>query len=173
MDSMSPKDILFSLPTICDRVPEPDPALVSDFLFQMHEDDWRQIEFVDASLAPVVAEQRRLIREVVDHHSRRGADGRPFAFETLHVRTEPVDPLPRGITVRRLVEVMDADTAYAGVGFPGRPYAVPRSFAFGSGSLVCYGLVEDGLVKVLGLNRMPEAGTDLDFEGTMLVDWLA
>lgn len=168
---MSPKDILFSLPTICDRVPQADPVLESDHLFEMHEDDWRQIEFVDVTLAPVVEEQRRLIREVVDHHSRRDGDGRPIAFDRLHVRAEPVDPLPRGITVRRLVEVMDADEAFSGVGFQGRPYLVPRSFAFRAGSLVCYGLVVDGLVKVLGLNRMPD--TDLSFEGTVLVNWLA
>jgi hypothetical protein len=68
---------------------------------------------------------------------------------------------------------MDADTAYTGVGFHGRPHLVSGSFAFGSGSLVCYGLVEDGLVKVLGLNRMPDPGSKLDFEGTVLVDWLA
>ena len=68
---------------------------------------------------------------------------------------------------------MDADTAYTGVGFHGRPYLVPRSFAFRSGSLVCYGLVADGLVKVLGLNRMPGAGTGLAFAGTTLVNWLA
>ena len=170
---MSPNDILFSLPTICDRVPEADPALVSAVRFEMHEDDWRQIEFVDACLAPVVDEQRRLIREVIDDHSRRDSDGRVFAFDRLHVRTEPVDPLPHGITIRRLVEVMDADTAYAGVGFRGRPYLVPRSFAFGTGSLVCYGLAEGGLVKVLGLNRMPDGDLDLSFEDTMLVNWLA
>jgi len=172
IETMSPHDILFSLPTVCDRVPEADPVLVSAVMFEMHEDDWRQIEFVDACLSSVVEEQRRLIREVIDEHSRRDSDGRPIAFDKLHVRTEPVDPLPHGITIKRLVEVMDADTAYAGVGFHGRPYLVPRSFAFGAGSLVCYGLAEGGLVKVLGLNRVPDAGLDLSFEGTMLVNWL-
>ena len=170
---LAPNDILFSLPTICDRVPEPDPVLVSAVPFEMHEDDWRQIEFVDASLAPVVEEQRRLIREIVDDHSRRDSDGRPIGYDRIHVRTEPVDPLPQGITIRRLVEVMDADKAYGGVAFHGRPYMVPRSFAFGAGSLVCYGLAEGGLVKVLGLNRMPATGVALDFEGTTLVNWLA
>jgi hypothetical protein len=157
-------------PSICASVPEPDPVLVSAVSFEMDEDDWRQIEFVDAALAAVVEQQRRLIRDVVEHHSG------PGGFDKQHVRTEPVDPLPHGITVRRLVEVMDADTAYGGVAFHGRAYVVPRSFAFGSGSLVCYGLVapaaEGGLVKVLGLSRMPDAGTDLSFEGTMLVNWL-
>src|SRR5688572_25516621 len=161
--------------TICDRVPTPDPNLESAALFYMHEDDWRQIEFVDTALTPVIEEQRRLIRDVIDNHSRRDSDGRPFAFDRLHLRTEPSDPLPRGITVRRLVEVMDADTAYTGVGFHGRPHLVSGSFAFRSGSLVCYGLVEGGLVKVLGLNRKPEAGSGPDissaFEGTTLVDW--
>jgi hypothetical protein len=47
MSMVSPKNVLFSLPTICDRVPEADPVLVSEHLFEMHEDDWRQIEFVD------------------------------------------------------------------------------------------------------------------------------
>jgi hypothetical protein len=167
------RPILYSLPTICDRVPKPDPVLVSTVSFDMHEDDWRQIEFVDASLAPVVEEQRRLIRDVVDNHSRRDTDGHPIGFDKLHLRTEPADPLPHGITIRRLVEVIDADTAYGGVAFPGRPYVVSRSFAFGTGSLVCYGLAEGGLVKVLGLNRMPDPGIDLTFEGTILVNWLA
>jgi hypothetical protein len=50
---------------------------------------------------------------------------------------------------------------------------VPRSFAFRAGSLVCYGLVQDDLVRVLGLSRMPDPGSDLSFEGTTLVNWLA
>jgi hypothetical protein len=163
----------FSLPTVCGHVPEPDPDLVSDVRFEMHEDDWRQIEFVDAALTGLVEQQRRLVREVVDHHARRDSTGRPVSFGRRHVRAEPADPLPKGITVRRLVEAMDADTAYTGVGFHGRPWLVPRSFAFGSGPLVCYGLLEGGLVKVLGLNRMPGAGTGLGFEDTLLVDWLS
>ena len=70
----------FSLPTVCGHVPGPDPDLVSEVRFEMHEDDWRQIELVDSALTAVVSEQRRLVHEVDDRHSRRDGQGRPGSF---------------------------------------------------------------------------------------------
>lgn len=46
--SFSPDELLFSLPKICEEIPGagPVPARDGQVVFRLHEDDWRQIEFV-------------------------------------------------------------------------------------------------------------------------------
>jgi len=46
MTDIDPKSILFSLPTLCDGTPAVEPGTRPDNCYSLHEDDWRQIEFV-------------------------------------------------------------------------------------------------------------------------------
>jgi hypothetical protein len=46
---LDPKEILFSLPTLCDPSPEVEASSAPIGTRRLHEDDWRQIEFVSAS----------------------------------------------------------------------------------------------------------------------------
>jgi hypothetical protein len=43
---VDPKDILFTLPTLCDPVPAVEESPVPAGARPLHEDDWRQLEFV-------------------------------------------------------------------------------------------------------------------------------
>ena len=43
---MNPKEILFSLPSLCDPIPATQPGAPGAAHRALHEDDWRQIEFV-------------------------------------------------------------------------------------------------------------------------------
>jgi hypothetical protein len=45
---LDPKDILFSLPTLCDLAPVVEESPAPSGARSLHEDDWRQIEFVPA-----------------------------------------------------------------------------------------------------------------------------
>src|SRR6266536_1782860 len=51
-----PKTVLFSVPTICDEAPETvqNPVHDSPDAFRIHEDDWRQIEFIEGVGLPEI-----------------------------------------------------------------------------------------------------------------------
>src|SRR2546423_1435250 len=42
--TVSPQDVLYSLPTICDALPVVGPAPTRVDCLELHEDDWRQVE---------------------------------------------------------------------------------------------------------------------------------
>ncbi len=71
MPMMDPKELLFSLPTLCDSAPAIDDAPPSNNHRSLHEDDWRQIEFVmRVNLAHIEKELEKLAAFKQQH--RRG-----------------------------------------------------------------------------------------------------
>jgi hypothetical protein len=71
MPMMDPKELLFSLPTLCDSAPAIDDAPPSNNQRSLHEDDWRQIELVvRTNLAYIEKELERLAAFKQQH--RRG-----------------------------------------------------------------------------------------------------
>jgi hypothetical protein len=46
MSDIDPKNILYSLATLCDSTPSVEPVARPKSCLSLHEDDWRQIEFV-------------------------------------------------------------------------------------------------------------------------------
>jgi hypothetical protein len=59
---MDPNQILFSLATLCDPIPATQPGTPTGSNKQLHEDDWRQIEFVQvANKEHVQAKLKELI----------------------------------------------------------------------------------------------------------------
>ena len=53
---VDPKTLLFSLPTICDQLPPQGSSVTSlpAGAYYLHEDDWRQVEFVCVSDRPII-----------------------------------------------------------------------------------------------------------------------
>ena len=89
------KDILFSLPTINDALPgiAPGSTKLGMSALELHEDDWRQVEFVARELGDVVAGELTQIRRILGARTGPG-------FREIHVRKQPTSPLvERHITV--------------------------------------------------------------------------
>src|SRR3954452_13058218 len=61
VEMMDPKEILFSLPTLVDALPPIVAESVTD-AYSLHEDDWRQREFVATSFRPEIASEFDMIR---------------------------------------------------------------------------------------------------------------
>ena len=180
--SVSPHDILYSLPTLCDGLPAIDPATAGVDLLQLHEDDWRQLELVSIDLADVVAAELAAVRRVYDVHAVTGADGGLAGFRDLHVRRRPEAPLIPPLPVTTIRQMLPAHQTFAGVGFGGGPETAVDSFAFGYGPINVYGLAAGDTITVLGLQigRAPFSAandTAAGLEGVMrafaltLVDW--
>jgi hypothetical protein len=154
--SVPPREILYSLPTICDTVPAVGPAPTQAECLELHEDDWRQVELVSRSLALTVNAELDAIQRVYDRHGQRDAEGRFFGFREIHVRA--IVPLAEPVPWPRLRELLPAaQHEYAGVRLRGAAGVVTGSFAVG-GPLSWYGIAKRDLVSVIGLDLATAGG---------------
>ena len=128
------------------------------------EDDWRQLELVDARHAAAIEQELAAIRTIYADH-RKGP-----GFTTVHVRK--AIPAPLSIPIATL--------AFAGPTLPLRLHGHATRIAGGfaaklEGGWVVYGVAKDGVVSTLGLQPgggpLPSAVTALP--GLVLVDWIA
>jgi hypothetical protein len=127
--------ILFSRPTITDRLPSCGPSQGRD-LYALPADDWRQVEFVSRAALPEVECELAEIRSV---HSGARVE---WGWSRMHLRRAPARPLggvriPFADAWRRLRP--DA-RRFDGLALKGETGAVEDGFAFETGSLqVVYG----------------------------------
>jgi hypothetical protein len=149
---VAPKSVAFSMPTICDPLPVPDASvsLADARVFVINEDLWRDVEWVPRRHAAEIEANFSAIGSI-----RAAASG---PFQTIHLRTEPVEPLAGiGVTVADVAtmlgpsaEQLDGvviDTLGAGLAKGG--------FAFSlAGETHVYGhCSEGGEVAALGVHR--------------------
>lgn len=87
---LEPKDLLFSLPTLSGGLPDGEKVerLPPD-AYHLHEDDWRQVEFVSSAQAAEVDAELRELRTFVAQH-RKG-----YGFTEVYVRRSRPDGLAR------------------------------------------------------------------------------
>lgn len=148
---IDPHAIQFSMPTICDPLPVPDPAVsLADIrVFVIDEDLWRDVEWVPGRHAADVEANFAAISAI-----RAVASG---PFPKLHLRESPLAPLTgAGLSVAHVAaalgpsaEQLDGVVIEAlGAGF------IAGGFAFRlPDDAFIYGYCENGEVAVLGLQR--------------------
>jgi hypothetical protein len=170
---MDPRQILFSLPTLNDRLPDDgEPADGSEAV--LAEDDWRQVELVSAGLRAAVDEEIRAITAIHESH-RRGP-----GFDEIHVRGRIEHPLGGGLPPDALHSL--------GLGAP-RALRLDRhgdrvrgGFAhlLAAGDWLLYGVAGEGAVTVLGLHPGAEPPSDVAIQALealaerhdlIVVDW--
>jgi hypothetical protein len=177
---IDPRELLFSLPTIYSALPavEPQPAgtaAASGGI--LHEDDWRQEEFVAGANAEYVAST---LSEITSH---RAVHAVGLGFREVHTREEPPVSLGEtGVTydeVTRVLGVSDRGALY----FNNRqlePVAGGFTLEIHGGGFV-YGQTNPaGQVTALGLGLVgdpesvvPKAVAQLTAHfGLLFVDWV-
>ena len=151
---MDPSQILFSLPTICDRMapletPTSRPT-DNDLLF--HEDDWRQIEFAPLVDSDYIASKLAELRQFkVDHRSGPGwtktfiRPDHPSDFGAVSLK---YSDLRRAVSVNPsrffIFQSWSAPVDSAG--------QVPNGFAFRvAPHFSIYGFQHDDVVRALGV----------------------
>jgi hypothetical protein len=149
-----PKKILFSLPTISNDVGKPEGQVPpSDSVFAIHEDDWRQVEFVSGTFAP------QIHQELVDIQQIWRSQKMEFGFKTLHVRQRIPEPMTgASLSLDELKKVMPAVKVYAGVGFQRTRGIVSHSFAWAvDRTFTVWGIADErGNVIRLCVSGFPE-----------------
>lgn len=93
MATVNPNDVLFSTPTLNDALPvASDDPVPRVGCYEMHEDNWRQFEFVSPSFAAAIADEVAAIDRIWKEESVP-LQAMGTAFRSVHVRKRIPKPL--------------------------------------------------------------------------------
>ena len=105
--TLPPGAILFSLPTLCDALPPLDSpvAAIPSGALALHEDNWRQVEFVSN------ADRDAVDRELDEVRRFKTANASGPGWKNVYVRKARADALlPRRIPLSRLLDLVHVST---------------------------------------------------------------
>ncbi len=168
--------IVFSLPTISDRLPPTGPSRgTGRDVLTLPGDEWRQVEFVSREQADVVAAGLAEVRRV------RAEARIEWGWSRMFLRKEPLRPLgSRRIPASDLWRRFRTDVRrYDGLRIKGEEGPVEEGFALETGALLTlYGRTQGEELRELGLRPVRGAAGDapalaslmLEHE-LLLVDW--
>jgi hypothetical protein len=145
VQKIDPRSILFSLPSICDRLAAVGTGALRGDELLMAEDDWRQLELVSRQFAPQADAEIQAIRRIHEE------EWTGVAWRNLHVRSQPDPPIAAALT-RADVAGSLAGVTFRGVGYEGTASPIESGFSFVTeDGLRGYGVEKDGRVTVLGI----------------------
>jgi hypothetical protein len=176
------KDVLFTLPTLCNDIP---PMLAGStkqgkHVFELHEDDWRQIEFISIAQRNTIENEFANIRKIYRESSIN--NGHFLAFKNIHVRQHIDAPLLKGILLDQLTDFFAPMLPrYDGIAYEGSDGLIEGGFAF-SATSIFYGQHVKGMIKMLGVKVEKNLSTEdgdiahalqhfMDTYHLYLVDW--
>ncbi len=175
---ISPGELLFSLPSICDAIPgiqEGTSKLGKDVL-ELHEDDWRQVELVSSANRQEARACLDRLREI--HETQRTPSG---AFKSIHVRKEVASPLQGStLTMAALRSALPTARARDGLGYQGVAGLIQDGFALEAPGVTAFGLERNQKLEACCLHlradpawnqhvpRLAALMRDCDL---LLVDW--
>lgn len=135
VETVRPSDILFSLPSLCGAaLPEALATRPEGELLELHEDDWRQCEFVAMQHAELIVQELAAVHRV--HREESVGVG----WRNLHVRGAIESPLPAGIDWASVVAQLGEGAALGGVAF--RDHAPASACAVRlDGGVVLWGVI--------------------------------
>jgi hypothetical protein len=134
---VNPKDILFSLPTINDRMCPLKKVNSLDGMLVIHEDDWRQVEFVSDTLLGDVETEFRSINTIYETKRKE------FGFTGIHIRKLIETPIEdEAVPFDALKNLFIISREFSGFGFASCMAVAEHSFAFETqNGLRFYGLL--------------------------------
>lgn len=154
IETIDPNTLRYSLPTICDALPEAEDVVVGDDGFLFFEDDWRQIEFVSRAHEADIEQELAAIRLI---HAN---DAEEVGFNNIHVRSVIGTPIQVSVALHGLAGICHG-CPRSELGCQPGGHRVMDGFAFSAGeSLVLFGVAADDLVSTLCLQHSGAAEID-------------
>lgn len=147
--AVNPNDILFSTSTLEDSLPADDGSSpAGDNCYRLHEDDWRQFEFIDASHSAQILSELAAIDKIWKEQSVPvGKD--MTGFRNVHVRKLITKPLSIPMSVA------DFENLFGGkvspITFESYTNALPYVYAIQLEKVVVYGEIREGKLTTLGI----------------------
>ena len=172
IEMINPKNLLFSLPTINDSLFQSENVNSTENIFQIHEDDWRQVEFISTNHQSKITDELNSIKEIYRNHKK--GDG----FDKVHIRNLIEQPLiSENIKLQELIENFRIAKKFDGFGLLNTKSRARNGFAFQTDSEnIFFGQVsEDEKVLFLCLANN-EVSTEtlrklIDIHNVVFVDW--
>ena len=148
--AVDPSEVLYSLPTICNELPPTEGPILDGSELLMHEDDWRQVEFITEDQEDLVDEELGFIHQV--HQDARVGVG----FAAIHMRRKVEDPLLGAeLTLEELRSALP-QVRESRVVLESSSHCVSDSFAFFvAPNLTLYGRSSGGRVGTLAATVTP------------------
>jgi len=174
LELLGPGAILFSLPTICGAALPRSGGVGGADVVVLHEDDWRQCEYVASAAGQDISEELSAVREI--HRTARAEIG----WRKVHVRERIVRPLQSGISWTDVVAQFRELEPVGGVAFGDRASAVSNAVAARlPADVAIWGVEEGGELAVLcveGIETAAEATVEglkrvADAHSLVLVHW--
>lgn len=158
VEYMNPQDIKYSLPTVSsDFPPLSEASLFDDFEEIIHEDDWRQNEFLSASEMPLINAEIREIMNIRENESTN-VDGQFYSFNKLHVR-EKVAHSDLKIEYSKLKSLLKIEKS-GRIKVEKNHGFVENGFALKTDSAVYYGIMENDFVARFCMKIFSEDSID-------------
>jgi hypothetical protein len=179
VQTINPKDILMTIPTIENTFPDFENKVDTNNL-KILEDDWRQIEFISKDQKPLIDQEIDSITYIFEHEMHQGKDY--SAFRNLHIRRLITKPI--SLTFEKMRSYLgDAKNEIGVITVNGNSGQVRNGFSISSQGLNYYGVKGDNNnVTVLCfygadtdkdlVNSIDKVSRMLSTENLYLVDWI-
>ena len=158
---MDPNEILFMTPTLNDAIPSAATSTpVTDDCVQLHEDDWRQFEFIPRDRKSDVEDELVDISAIWDNHSvSLGESG--TAFNDVHVRKR----IPNALAIRLSLSELESFVGQESkqMTFFGYGEVLDGVHAFTIDNLVVYAQIHDNNVTTFGFDAVDQFSLPRDF----------
>lgn len=124
-------------------------------IFRIHEDYWRQIEFIGIGHEEAIKAERAEIKAIYTDHSVK--NNGVWGFEKVHIRNRIHNPIRQIFAYETLLSLLPKGShQYSGIGFggPGSQEAdglIENGFAIQVGPVVIFGQHDGTTIKVLCL----------------------
>jgi hypothetical protein len=148
IDRVNPSDILYSLPSICDVVPDINNRSLSGHELTIAEDDWRQFELISHQLADKVDKEIAKIQRIHEHATAG------VGWREIHLRSKPEISIVSNIALTHLATSLKVSVKSAGITYDGAqsPIADGYSFALNDDFSV-YGVAPNSKVQVIAIGQ--------------------
>jgi len=146
---INPKDILFSIPTVSNEFPPlSETSVHADFDSVIFDDDWRQNEFLNFSVLPLIEIEVEEIRKIRNDYSKK-VNEQFTAFTRCHVRKTIGEPNLE-IDFEELLTILEHPKI--GALRVGDNY-VANSFSLETANTTYYGIFKHRVVKELCISN--------------------
>jgi hypothetical protein len=153
---IDPREILFTLPSICDAIPGVGDQPIDGTELVLAEDDWRQFELVSSALRSEVDEEIFKIRLIHENGTAK------VGWREVHVRTKPESPLVCRLTLDNLARCLDV-SAQSGLAYRGARWRIPNGYSLTTkdGPSI-YGVTANGNVGEIALSQYSSSSPGAD-----------
>ncbi len=144
----NPHDILYSLPSICEVVPDLNNQPLAGQELTIAEDDWRQFELISHQLADKVDREIAKIQLICENATTG------VGWREIHIRSKPVIPIVKNIALTHLATMLQVSAKSTGITYHGSPSPIADGYSFLlNDDFSVYGVAAAGKVQVIAIGQ--------------------